>query len=162
MKKQIMETTFIQSTYETERGKPMPSKNHAIVQQRLTVQLVNQFGKKYEFLPEISLGATEKERVPDLAIYPILEFTPGEDEVRMEEVPLGVIEILSPTQSLAELISKSGDYFAAGVKSYWLVIPDLRTIYVFSAPGEYEVFTKKEMLKDDQLDIEISLADIFR
>jgi Uma2 family endonuclease len=157
-----MEATLVQSSYETERGKPMPSKNHAIVQQRLTVQLVNKYGKEYEILPEISLGTTAKERVPDIGIYPVLAFIPGEDEVKMEIAPLGVIEILSPSQSLTELITKSVDYFRAGVKSYWLVLTDLRTIYVFSAPNEYEVFTKKEKLTDAQLDIEISLADIFR
>lgn len=148
------------STYETERGKPMPSKNHAIVQTRLIVALDKY--QKYSTLSEISLGLPAGEKVPDIGIFQPLVFTPGEDEVRMDEIPLGVIEILSPTQSLADLIAKSHVYFQQGVKSYWLALPDLKSIYVFSAPNEYEVFSKKEKLVDAQLGIEVDLGEIFR
>jgi Uma2 family endonuclease len=91
-----------------------------------------------------------------------LELTPGDDELRMTNMPLGVVEILSPTQSLTELITKSTEYFKAGVKSYWLALPDLKSIYVFSAPNEYEVFSKEELLMDVQLGIELPLKEIFK
>ena len=80
----------------------------------------------------------------------------------MTETPLCVIEILSPKQDLTELIQKSSEYFKKGVKSYWLVLPSLQSIYVFSAPGEYENFNRKDILKDEQMDIELNLKDIFR
>jgi Uma2 family endonuclease len=102
------------------------------------------------------------DRVPDLAIYPVREFTPGEDEITMAEAPLGVIEILSPSQSRTELIAKSAGYFKVGVKSYWLVLPDLKSVYVFSAPNEYDVFTRDEQLSDKLLGIELDLGEIFR
>jgi Uma2 family endonuclease len=57
-------------------------------------------------------------------------------------MPLGVVEIMSPTQTITELIVKSHAFFDAGVQSYWLVIPSLKTIYVFSDKGEYEVYAK--------------------
>lgn len=148
------------STYETERGKPMPSKNHAIVQTRLIVALAK--FENYSTLSEISLELPEGEKVPDIGIFTPVELTPGEDEIRMSEIPLGVVEILSPTQSLADLIAKSHAYFEQGVKSYWLALPDLKSIYVFSAPNEYEVFSKKEKLVDAQLGIELDLGEIFR
>jgi Uma2 family endonuclease len=141
----------------------MPSKNHAIVQKNLIVFLEVNYGNQYSILSEINTQITSKERVPDIGIFSFVEFTPGEDEVRMTVMPLGVIEILSPTQDLASLISESAEYFNAGVKSYWLVIPDLRTIYVFNAPGEYQAFTQNdERLVDETLNIELEMKTIFK
>lgn len=157
-----METALVKSEYELERGKPMPSKNHAIVQGNIYFLLRQKYDPHYRFMPEISILMDEKERIPDLAIYEHLEFTPGNDEVRLATPPLGAIEILSPTQNLADLIAKSYRYFEAGVKSYWLVLPDLTTIYVFSGPNEYEAFVKKGILKDTQLNIELDLEAIFK
>ena len=157
-----MDTAAVKSEYELERDKPMPSKNHAIVQTNLVILLGTKYQGKYRALSEVSIVVSTKEKVPDLAIYSSMEFTPGEDETRLETAPLGVIEILPPSQSLTELITKSAAYFEGGVLSYWLLLPDLRSIYVFSAPGEYESFNKEDKLEDPRLEIELELKDIFK
>jgi len=157
-----MDAVAVKSDYELERDKPMPSKNHSIVQGNLHFLIRSAYGKRYRVLPEVSIVISSKEKVPDIAIYSTLEFTPGEDETRLENAPLGVIEILSPSQSLTELIAKSAAYFEAGVLSYWLVLPDLRSIYVFSAPGEYQVFTREDRLEDPRLEVELELGEVFR
>ena len=54
------------------------------------------------------------------------------------------------------------NYFEAGIQSYWLVLPDLKTIFVFDQPGEYEVYSKKQQLVDKVLDIQLELSDIFK
>ncbi len=140
----------------------MPSKNHAIVQRNLVFSLHLKYGERYSVLPEINLDLPVQERVPDLAIYRSVEFTPGADEVRMAEIPLCVIEILSPQQSITDLMIKRGEYFAAGVQSYWLVLPDLLSIYVFYSPEDYDVFAKREVLKDKKLEIELGLGEVFK
>ena len=158
-----MEVIAVKSQYETERGKPTPSLNHAIIQKNLVSNLDWKYKEKYSVLPELNVKISEsKDRVPDIAIYPVIEFVPEEDVIHMTETPLCVIEILSPKQDLTELIQKSSEYFKKGVKSYWLVLPSLQSIYVFSAPGEYENFNRKDILKDEQMDIELNLKDIFR
>jgi len=157
-----METTLLQSEYEIERGKPMPSRNHAYIQSKIIKLLDRKYADTYEGISELSLMVEGKERVPDVLIYKNFEFRPGNDEVKVTEMPLAVVEILSPTQQLGDLIAKSYLYFDAGIKSYWLVLPDLTTIYIFSAPHEYEAFVKKGTLKDTQLDIELDLEAIFK
>ncbi len=152
----------ISSDYETERGKPMPSKNHAIIQGNLHFNLRKKYEGKYSFLPEIKLNLPIKDRVPDLAIYPPMDYVRGADEIRMKQPPLGVIEILSPQQNVTELMQKRGEYFLAGVKSHWIVVPDLDTIYVFYSPDDYDVYFKKDVVHDKALGIEIALADIFK
>jgi len=63
---------------------------------------------------------------------------------------------------LTELISKSDLYFQSGVQSYWLVLPDLRSIYVFHEPGEYSAFLKEEVLTDEVMGVTLGLADVFK
>ncbi|MBP6810154.1 MAG: Uma2 family endonuclease [Saprospiraceae bacterium] len=157
-----MTTSLALSEYEIERGKPMPDKNHAFVQGNFLIQLFLKYSSKFRVLPEVNLDLFIRERVPDLAIYPPMAFVPDENEIRMREVPLGVIEILSARQDLAELMIKCSEYFAAGVKSYWLALPALRTIYVFYAPNEYEIYSGTDLLQDKKLNIELDLAEIFK
>jgi Uma2 family endonuclease len=157
-----MEALQVQSEYEIEKGKPIPSRNHAYIQSKIIKLLDRKYADKYEGISELSLLVEGKERVPDILLYKNFEFRPGNDEVKVSEMPLAVVVILSPKQNLGDLIAKSYLYFEAGVKSYWLVLPDLTTIYIFSAPNEYEAFVKKGILKDTQLDIELNLEDIFK
>lgn len=150
------------SIYETERDKPMPSLNHAIIQGNLVFQLKLSYNQQYTILPEINVDVIDKGRVPDIAITTLLGFNPSSDTIQLKEAPLGVIEILSPKQHLRDLVEKSVDYFKIGIKSYWLVLPELRSIYIAHQPEDFEVFTWKEVLKDEVLGIDINLKEIFK
>ena len=150
------------SDYETERGKPMPDKNHAIIQSNLLFSLRVTTKERFSVLTEIHLNLPKRDRVPDLAIYEPLVFDPNNNELRMLKPPLCAIEILSEVQSISELLKKSSEYFAAGILSYWLVLPALRTIYVFHSIEDSVVFTHKDRLVDKTLNIELDLNEIFR
>lgn len=154
----MIEAAVIPSDYEIERDKPMPSKHHSFVQSNLNY-LIRAKYKKFRLGSEISLDLSIRERVPDIGIFPQMPF--GEEEIRMSEPPLGVVEILSPTQSIFELIEKRREYFTAGVKSYWLVFPELRSVYIYSSPEDYDVFAKNGQLQDRVLGIELDLEEVF-
>lgn len=140
----------------------MPDKNHAIVQGKLIFHLLLNYQEKYSVLSEINLDLPVRERVPDLAIYPPIAFDPDNNEVRMTVPPLCAVEILSEMQSPYELMKKRSEYFLAGVKSYWMVLPGLRTVYVFRSPEDYDIFSHRDRLVDRVLDIELDLGEIFR
>lgn len=150
------------STYELERNKPMPSLNHSIIQANLIYELKLKYNEKYRVASELSLDLSDWPSVPDISIYPKMELDLKNDVIAMKKPPLGVIEILSPSQSLAELTSKAASYFLYNVKSCWLVLPSLANIYVFSGPNEYEMFRASDNLIDNQLDITFLLADVFK
>lgn len=151
------------SEYERDRGKPMPSKNHAIIQSRLAGQLDVHYGETYTIMTEVKLDIpnTESNAVPDVAIYPVMAFDPLQDEMKMAQMPLGVIEILSPTQTDFELLEKIEKYFNAGVKSCWLVIPTFRLISVFSDRQTSKTFIEGQ-LHDPVLNITLDLGRVFR
>lgn len=149
------------SIYELERGKPMPSKNHAKLQIRLGAEIFVRYSDQYDVRSEQSLGAPNPPLVPDLSIF--LAEAPNwqQDEVRESNVPLTVIEIVSPSQTDTELTEKAKDYFAAGTKSYWLVQPLFRTI-VLLRPGEEELVFHNDVLTDPTNGISIDLKKVFR
>lgn len=157
-----METIIKKSKYEIERGKPIPSKNHSYIQHRIGKLIDRKYLDEFVPLPELSLDLGKTERIPDLAIYKEIDFTPGADEIRVSKMPLGVVEILSPKQHIADLIIKSNDYFDAGILSYWLILPDLKTVYVYSGKNEYEVYAKADLLIDAKLGIELDLGLLFK
>ena len=156
-----MEMLTLTSTYEEERHKPMPSKNHAILQKRLIVSLSVRYDSDFEILSEISLDLDDWQNTPDLAICAKMPIDFNHDEIRLTEPPLGVIEILSPTQSLQELTDKIAKYFKAGIASCWLVLPGLQAVFVFSSAHTHRAFQADELLQDTVLHIQLDLKEIF-
>ena len=112
-------------------------------------------------LTELSI-VIDQEYIPDVAVYPKrpVDFL-ADDVLRMTEMPLTAIEILSPSQTLQEALDKFKVYFGAGIKSCWLVVPATQTITVYTAPNQGRVFHSGELV-DPVLDIRIPLEAIFQ
>lgn len=159
--KDLPGTTTETVDYVTERGKPMPSLNHGSVQTNLILALGGRFKERYRIVSELSLDLSDWPSVPDISLYNRMPLDFKNDIIAMTEPPIGVIEIISPTQSLSELTSKARDYFKHGVKSCWIVLLPLMNIHVFSSPDDYEVFRAQDVLRDTVLDIEIPLNEVF-
>ena len=148
--------------YERERGKPTPTLNHAYVQSTLLVELNIRYRKTHTFLSELNITMSERpDAVPDIAIYPKLKIDFLHDITSMTEMPLTVIEIVSPPQSDAEIIAKFERYFDAGIKSCWLVMPIFQAVLVYSATGKYQFFTQDKTLTDSVTGIELPLSEVF-
>src|SRR2546428_1341296 len=111
-------------TYEQERGKPMPSKNHGIVQTNITVEFAKH--KEYRVMSELSLELNGRPLTPDLSVYPRRPVDFRHDTVCRTDPPLLVVEILSPTQGLLGVMDKIEAYLQSGVKSCWVVNPPQR------------------------------------
>jgi Uma2 family endonuclease len=128
--------------YELERGKPMPSLNHSVIQTNIAGFLKVNYKKQYRIVTELSLELQTGNANPDVAIYP-------------------PIEILSPKQSLDDLKDKIFDiYFPSGVKSAWIVMPSLKAVIIFKTDGSNLIISNGRV-KDDILNIEIAMEDIF-
>jgi Uma2 family endonuclease len=154
-----MQTDKPVSDYERERGKPMPSKLHSVVQTNLT-GLFLQYRPRLQVLSELTLELDDRELTPDLAVYEDLDVDFTQDELRMTEPPLLAVEIASPTQSVQDLVDKIRYLIEHGVQSGWLVQPPLRTITVFSedmASNTYDQGT----VTDPVTEIEVDINEVF-
>ncbi|MCU0352429.1 MAG: Uma2 family endonuclease [Cytophagales bacterium] len=149
------------SEYETERGKPTPSRQHGILQSRISTAISIRYGDKYEPASEVTLNLSDiKPYVPDLCIFPKAPVNWTQEEVKVSEVPITAVEIISYSQTVEEILEKFRDYFSAGVQSCWLVIPPLQTIYVILPDNKIKVF-HEDILTDSVTGISIDLNEIF-
>ncbi|MBC8153054.1 MAG: Uma2 family endonuclease [Bacteroidetes bacterium] len=150
------------SDYERERGKPMPTLIHGAIQANLIVQLAINYPNQFRIASEVTLDTKPDGSTPDLVLYPFSELDYKNDPSRRTDPPFLVVEIQSPSQSTKDMVSKLEPYFYFGVKSCWIVVPDLQAVLVYDSPFNYAFFHHTEVLNDQNLNIEISLPEIFK
>lgn len=150
------------SDYELERGKPMPTTPHAIIQSNIVFELRSRYQRQYRALSELTLDTPPNGSTPDVVVYPFFEadFT-KEYPARRTDAPLITVEIQSPSQSLDEMVDKANIYFAFGVKSCWIVQPRVEGIFVFDRPNHYQYFHHGDTLRDPNFAIELPLPAVF-
>src|SRR5437867_6905863 len=93
-----MSTAIVEKplTYEEERGKPMPSSNHAVVQTNLICELAK--NRAFRIASELTLDIAGKSYTPDLSAYSRKPVDFRHDVSKSSDPPLLVVEILSPQQ----------------------------------------------------------------
>ncbi|MBL7795803.1 MAG: Uma2 family endonuclease [Saprospiraceae bacterium] len=112
------------------------------------------------FISELSLDSTPPS-TPDICIYPKRKLDVRTVAAREKDVPLTTIEIISPSQSVNELMHKAWDiYFPLGVKSAWIVVPELKGIHIV-LPDDTNFFFNTGMLTDPATGIEIPVEKVF-
>lgn len=155
---------------EAEGLEDMGSFNHGYVQARLIVGLDKL--SAYTPVTEVSLDVskvdlgqfdlrTKEEIKPDICLYPKRGLSRPRDILKMTEMPVLAIEILSPRQGTYEILEKFRLYFELGVRSCWLVEPALSTVTVYSSSTEWKTFAEGDVV-DDTLGIHLALQELFQ
>jgi Uma2 family endonuclease len=156
-----MEALLEVSTYELERGKPMPNAVHGSIQANLSFELKLRYRETYRIMSEVSLATTPDGTTPDVVVYPVFQLDYENEPAKRFDAPLTCIEIQSMSQSTDEMVAKTNVYFRFGVQSCWIVIPILRAIMVFDRPGHYAFFHHDDTLRDPQTGFELPLSAVF-
>lgn len=143
------------------------SHNHSAIQANLAYLLKK--SSQYSVFVELSLDVRQLDRErfrlgdeikPDVCIYPKRPLSRPYDILRMAEMPLLAIEILSPRQAAFEILQKFEAYFALGVKSCWLVDPTTEVVAVYTALDQHQSFSGGTV-QDATLGIALPLIEIF-
>lgn len=147
-----------EKSYEIVNGQPeekeMPGARHAGVAARLTIELgiylkTNNLGGLYS---EASFIIGRNERIPDIAFVVGDRIPPeGEPVTLWPMAPDLAIEVISPNDVYLKVMSKTDDYFAAGVKQVWLVEPEYRKVSVYRSPNDVAIFTEEQELTSEDL-----------
>jgi Uma2 family endonuclease len=113
-------------------------------------------------LSQFGLKAKE-ELKPDVCIYPhSIGFSEPTDILKMLEMPLLAIEVVSPKQGIDDILAKFKAYFALGIKSCWLVVPAIKSIATYSQPKDFKAFNMNDTeIIDDVIDIRLPIQKIF-
>lgn len=147
------------STYEQERGKPMPSKLHARIQKRLIV-LLSAFEPAVEVLSELSVVLGGATYIPDVCLYLADAADWSAEEVAMTVPPLLAVGILSPRQDLNDLIAKTEIYLASGVRAVWIVHPPLQMVFAFE-PNRKTRALSEGVLVESASGASVNVEEIF-
>ena len=125
-----------EAEYLSHQGsEAMPSLNHSY----LCMEILRQLLADEEILPmpeltlDIGKGVT-----PDISIFSRNQIKPNfmRDVIKFQEPPRLAIEILSPTQTIQELLEKASSLVNGGVKAVWTVEPYGRTVFITTQAGE--------------------------
>jgi Uma2 family endonuclease len=85
-------------------------------------------------------------RVPDVAFIRAERIPPGGARGFFQGVPDIAVEILSPSDRPADVVTKTQDWLQAGCSIVWTVDPEARTVTVHRADGQMAVLSDADIL----------------
>jgi Uma2 family endonuclease len=93
----------------------------------------SEFKPLFELTLDIEKGIT-----PDICVYPKDKVKPNflRDIPKFPEMPLLVVEVVSASQNIQDLLEKAQLMIRHGVKTVWTVEPFTNTIFVTTKEGE--------------------------
>ena len=135
-----------------------PSYYHAAINGTIITEANNT--AKFRAFSELTLMIDGDDYIPNISVYKRhkLNYHANEDVLKMEEMPLIAIEVLSPSQNMNDLIAKAKLYLQAGIPSVWIVQPFAHTISVFTKNG---VKLYHDGVIEDLSGVKVELAAIF-
>lgn len=102
------------------------------------------FNKGGELVAEVDSYIDEgRKRIPDISYWTLLQIKEARTGTRPST--LFAIEILSPNDNFQDVVEKIQDYFEAGAKLVWYILPKQEQIYAYTNP------TKVQILKGDDI-----------
>jgi len=129
--------------YEWNNGVIEKSPKMITFENLFIVQRLNRFFQSTEayqqggelFTEPESMTSPTQLRIPDMAYYTaqqIQEAAAG----KMPGVPEFIIELVSDNDVHQKVLKKLDEYFNAGARVVWLVVPQLKVVYVYTSPIE--------------------------
>jgi Uma2 family endonuclease len=157
---------------EDEESQESGSLNHSIVQAQITCLLYPD--ERFRVMVELSLDASQidlsqfglkakDELKPDVCLYPrSVGLSEPTDILKMLEMPLLAIEVVSPKQGIDGILAKFQAYFTVGIQSCWLAVPAIKSIAVYSQPTRFKAFNMNDTdIIDETLDIHLPIQKVF-
>jgi Uma2 family endonuclease len=105
-------------------------------------------------------------RIPDVAFFRWNRFPDRElpNEGAPEIVPDLTVEVLSKSNTQAEMARKLGEYFSIGVRVVWFVDPRTKSVTVYSSPTRSKTMSVDEALDGGKVlpGFKLSVASLFK
>jgi len=132
-------------------------KEHSKIQARLAQYFANRRRQwNIEVYTELRVQVTPTwYPLPDVCVY-----SPDFEGSYPAQPPLLWIEILSPSDTMAEIWKKTGDLVQAGVPRVWIIDPSSLESELRTSTGIYQLINKTLLIPDTP--IEVSLLDVVK
>jgi len=105
---------------------------------------------------------------PDISFIPASQWpanlTADSDPPALETVPSLAVEVISPSNTAAEIEKKREVYFEAGVIAVWVVYPTSQSIHVYDSPNTSRVVRGNDILDGGKAipSFQVKVAEIFQ
>lgn len=111
-----------------------PSINHSYLCKKLIVAIEQ--SDQWEAWPELSLDVGHG-LIPDIAVYKKGQLKPNftKDKTKCDLLPILAIEVISPSQSVYELMEKAEKMLNAGIQAIWTIEPYGQLVYISTTQG---------------------------
>jgi len=111
-------------------------------------------------------AVVRRQRRPDLAFVSFERWPKGKvvpSTPAWEVVPDLAGEVVSPTHTMEEVVAKVREYFAAGVRLVWVVLPEVEKVYIYDSPDSIRVVNRTGELTGDPVipGFRLPLAELF-
>jgi Uma2 family endonuclease len=111
-------------------------------------------------------AAAGLERRPDVAFVSYQRWPRTRRVPRVEAwevVPDLAVEVVSPSNTAAEIVAKIREYFQAGCLRVWVVYPVEELVYVYQSPTQLRILTRKDDLEGEDFlpGFRLPLAELF-
>lgn len=148
---------------------PAPAPYHQRISRKIEFMLLQHVEKNdlgEVFYSPIDVYFCEEDTFQPDIIFILKERSNIIGETKIEGAPDLVIEILSPSTAYYDLGRKYKVYEKAGVKEYWLIHPDRKTIEIYINRGDkfqlIQAVEEAGIVKSELLEgFEVALAKIF-
>jgi Uma2 family endonuclease len=113
------------------------------------------------------LGAkVDRSRRPDVAFVSYDRWPQSRLIPRINAWPLVpdlAVEVVSPSNTFEEVIEKMQEYFQAGVRLVWVVIPGRQVVYSYTTPTAVRIVTRENELTAEPVlpDFRLPLTKLF-
>ena len=110
----------------------------------------------FRALPEYDL------RGADVAFVSSRRWEETPDDDNLPGSPELVVEILSPSNTVAEMREKSALYLSTGAQQFWVVDPKRKTVSVTDQSGVTTVYQEQERIPLSLFGSDLALKDLFQ
>ena len=120
-----------------ESEKPLPKKLHVFIQTYLIVALSRELPRRYRVASELNVLCGSDRLVPDVTVMMRdAKFIEGD----LADPPVFAVEILSPGQTVGQLFDKADRLVRAGAQVCWIIWPERRKAWLYSAQDVLEAY----------------------
>ena len=149
----------VESIDGRETQKPLPKKSHFLIQRYLLLIFGRVLDEKqYLAGPELNVLCGQDRLVPDVVVVREgAEYKDGD----LAEAPALAIEILSPGQTLSELLDKCDRLLRAGAPMCWIIWPERRKAWMYNVEDLNQAEESLMATLFDGSEIEVRLTEMW-
>ena len=131
-----MSTVLVEPQYHMELidgreiQKPLPKNRHAFIQSYLVQWFGRELPKRFRSASELNVLCGPDRLVPDVTV---MARNARYDDGDLADPAVLAVEILSPGQTVANLFDKAGRLVKAGTPVCWVIWPERRKSWEYSA-----------------------------